>query len=196
MEIERRYFTVPDLEVRASEDGKPFVVKGHAATFNEPYGVADFREQVDPGAFDEALADEDVMALWNHNPDNVLGNVGSGSLRLSKDKRGLVSEIAFPASAAREREAVERGDVRRMSFGFQTLSDRWERREDGSETRTLLKVRLFDVSPVAFPANPKTDLKVAQRSREVWRASQDDPDAAERAHDHRVREMDLAQARG
>ncbi len=52
---------------------------------------------------------------------------------------------------------VERGDVSQMSFGFQTLSDSWGH-EEGKISRTLKKARLFDVSPVTFPAYPQTSI--------------------------------------
>lgn len=192
MQIERRYFSVKDLEVRAKDDA--FVAVGHAATFNEPYAVGDFREQVAPGAFDESIAKDEVKALWNHNSDNVLGSTGAKTLRLSTDNKGLLTETDYPKSAVREREAIERGDVDQMSFGFFTKEDRWERFEDGTELRTLVKVELFDVSPVAFPANPNTDLgAAAKRSREAWVATTKpaEPDPAI-AHAHRGRTLGLA----
>jgi phage head maturation protease len=57
-----------------------------------------------------------------------------------------------------------------MSFGFTVAGDEWETNEDtGRELRTITKIgRLFDVSPVTFPANPNTD--VALRSRELAEA--------------------------
>jgi len=62
--------------------------------------------------------------------------------------------------------SIDRGDVDQTSFGFETLSDRWET-VDGGEVRTLMKVRLFDVSPVTFPAYPNTE--VGLRSLEEYR---------------------------
>lgn len=190
--IERRYFAVGAIETRAKDDGS-FIAVGHAATFNDPYGVGDFREQIAPGAFDDVLKDPDTKALWNHNADNVLGSVGSGTLRLSVDKKGLMSETAFPKSALREREAIERGDVRQMSFGFSTAEDTWERHEDGTELRTIVKVsKLWDVSPVAYPANPATDVGLAHRSRDAWRSANPPSDAWKLAHAERARALDLA----
>jgi hypothetical protein len=194
MNIERRYIKLSDLEIRKAESGA-FVAVGHAATFNEPYGVGDFREQVAPGAFDESMKADEVKALWNHNADNVLGSKVAGTLALSTDERGLVSEITFPVSALREREAVERGDVSQMSFGFFTQEDKWEKFEDGTELRTLVKVQLFDVSPVAFPANPNTDIALAQRSREQWKAATAPPPAPV-GHAYRARKLALAEEEG
>lgn len=195
---ERRYFTVPDLEVRAADEDGEFVARGHAATFMEPYQVADFQEQIHPDAFNGQLTNEDVAALWNHDDSNVLGSVGADTLDLSTDDRGLVAEIDFPESANREREAIERGDVRKMSFGFRVPEggDRWERMEDGTELRTIMEVDpLFDVSPVTFPANPNTGVEVAQRSRERWKEEEDEDECGcGSAHAARKRKLDLAEA--
>ena len=188
MDTERRFVRATDIDVRRQAGA--FIATGHAATFNEPYGVGDFMEQVHPKAFDNALRSPEVKALWNHNADNVLGSVGSGTLRLSTDTRGLLTETDFPKSALREREAIERGDVSQMSFGFRTIADRWERRADGTELRTLLDVELYDISPVSYPANPQTDVSVAQRSRAIWQ-SRGSPEAERIEHAYRVRFLEL-----
>ncbi|GIW49007.1 MAG: hypothetical protein KatS3mg079_483 [Caloramator sp.] len=46
-----------------------------------------------------------------------------------------------------------------MSFGFTVLEDRWGY-QDGIDVRELVKVKLFDVSPVTFPAYTETDVGV------------------------------------
>lgn len=46
-----------------------------------------------------------------------------------------------------------------MSFGFQTVKDLWEEREK-KVVRTLQQVKLFDVSPVTYPAYPQTSAAV------------------------------------
>ena len=74
---------------------------------------------------------------------------------------------------------VERGDVSQMSFGFQTLSDEWHM-EDEEEIRTLKKIKLWEVSPVTFPAYTDTD--VAVRSHDLWLKNQ--------VPDHRSKDLD------
>lgn len=44
-----------------------------------------------------------------------------------------------------------------MSFGFRTITDSWQL-VDGEDIRTLIEVKLFDVSPVTFPAYPDTEV--------------------------------------
>ena len=162
MTIERRF--VPFTEFRA--DQEKATIRGHASTFDDVYNLGPFDERIAAGAFDDVLGD-DVRALWNHDQNHVLGRTKSGTLRISVDERGLYSEIDLPDSAMALREAIARGDVDQMSFGFTVEADEWVEVE-GRDLRTITKVgRLFDVSPVTFPANPNTD--VAIRSLEEWR---------------------------
>ena len=165
--IERRFLPT-DAELR--DEGNRLV--GHAATFEQPYSLGVFDEVIDRGAFDDAIENDDVRALWNHDPNIVLGRTKSGTLKLSKDKHGLLSEIDLPKSAESQREAIERGDVDQMSFGFSVEEEKWEEREDDVDLRTILRAKLYDVSPVTFPANPNTD--VALRSHEEWQKECED----------------------
>lgn len=170
--VERRAFEVTEL--RAVRD--TLKMTGHAAVFNRmSENLGWFREQVQPGAFKQTVKEDDIRALFNHDPNYVLGRNRSGTLLLSEDNLGLATEITVPDTQwARDLlVTVERGDVSQMSFGFMTLEDRWERVEglDG-ELRTLIRVRLLDVSPVTFPAYPQTDVSAAKRSLDQWHAGQ------------------------
>ena len=166
-DFERR-FQVTELRAVADEKGIRHIT-GYAAVFNtlsEDLGW--FREKIEPGAFKETILQDDIRALKNHNSDYVLGRNKSGTLTLSEDDRGLKVDIA-PSEAQWVRDlmmSIDRGDTDQMSFGFQTLSDRWEM-VDKQEIRTLVKVKLFDVSTVTFPAYPDTE--VGLRSLEAWR---------------------------
>jgi len=169
-EIERRIFSGTGLEVRAGEGGEtPPVLEGYAAMFDElSEDLGGFREQIAPGAFTKALGG-DVRALFNHDGNLILGRTKAKTLRLDEDQRGLRVEITPPdTSAARDlMKSIERGDVDQMSFGFRTMKDSWDE-VDGELIRTLIEVRLFDVSPVTFPAYPQTE--IALRSMQTWQA--------------------------
>lgn len=166
--MERRAFSF-DIEVRADGDGPRIV--GHAAVFNQYTDLGWFQERVLPGAFADSIQADDVRALWNHDPNFVLGRNRSGTLKLYEDERGLAIEIDPPdTQTARDlMTLMKRGDITQMSFGFQTLEDSWSYGEGSDpDKRDLVKVRLWDVSPVTFPAYTNTD--VAVRSLEDWRA--------------------------
>lgn len=149
------------VEMRV-EDGDEPKIRGHAAVFNKlSVPLMGFREKVSPGAFLKSIENSDIRALWNHNPDYILGRNKSGTLSLEEDKRGLAIEISPPDTQwARDlMETIKRGDVDQMSFAFQIARESWD--ETGKESvRTLEEVELFDVSPVTYPAYPQTDVKV------------------------------------
>lgn len=148
MDIERRFIT---SELRADESG-PIV--GYAAVFNQlSVDLGGFRELIRPGAFATAIREDDVRALWNHDSNYVLGRNTAGTLTLQEDDHGLRVRVDPPATQWAEdlRQSIRRGDVNQMSFAFQTVEDRWQR-EDGENRRELIEVRLYDVSPVTYPA--------------------------------------------
>lgn len=163
---ERRVFTMNELRVSAGADGAKGL-KGHAAVFNRDsapmYG---FTERVAPGAFTATLAADDIRALFNHDPNYVLGRNVAKTLRMAEDVDGLAFDVDLPdTSYARDLAvSIERGDITGCSFGFITRAQKWEEFEDGSVMRTLLDCQLFDVGPVTYPAYPDTD--VSARSME------------------------------
>lgn len=184
--IERRYFSVDELRtMRADGDeaeGRKIV--GHAAVFNQETVInswwGKFREKIAPGAFADTIRKDDIRALWNHNTDIVLGRNRSKpdpTLQLREDDTGLLTEIDPPSWADPQVESIDRGDVSGMSFAFQVLEQTLKKGEDGEDDlRTIQKVRLFEVSPVTFPAYPQTDVGMRDedvdfRSWQEWRAA-------------------------
>lgn len=161
--LERRFVTAGADErvgLRAMADGGK--IAGHAAVFNVWADIGGmFREQVAPGAFAETIRRDDVRALFNHSPDYVLGRNIRGTLRLSEDDTGLLSEIDPPeAGWAQDLLVVmRRGDVDQASFGFMVVDQSTEVRENVVH-RTLQRVQLFDVSVVTFPAYPQSAMAV------------------------------------
>lgn len=159
--MERRILPI-NAEIRAAGDGKPAMISGYSALFNQLsvvlYGM--FREQIAPGAFAETIASDDIRSLWNHNDDYVLGRNKNGTLRLREDEIGLYMEVDPPDTQA-GRDAlisVQRGDVSQQSFMFdvQPEGDDWYEDPEGQIIRTLKRLRLYEVSPVTFPAYPQT----------------------------------------
>lgn len=161
-------------EVRAKSAGGGDRFEGHAAVFDtlsvELWG---FYERIASTAFDDALAGRnDVRFLINHDPSLLLARskLGEGTLDLSKDDVGLLAAADLPETQPSRdiAESLRRGDVDQMSFGFRTLEDSWDEetvtvlvdnqeRELTIVVRTLVRVELFDVSVVTFPAYPDTD---------------------------------------
>ena len=161
MEIERRNYAM--REFRIADDNDEFKIIGHAAVFDSlSEDLGGFREKIAKGAFRESIAVADVRALFNHDPNFVMGRNRSGTLRLTEDDVGLKIEINPPDTQfSRDIQvSVARGDINQMSFGFYTKADKWEKEESGKWVRTLLGVELFDISVVTYPAYPSTDVAV------------------------------------
>lgn len=168
-----RVAVLGQVEFRASGSG-PGKLGGYAAVFDQTTDLGWFgQERMAQGAFDTALADEgtDVRALWNHDPQYLLGRQSSGTLRLSTDTHGLEYEVDLPdTSYARDvRQLAERGDLNGASFAFVPGDWSWD---EGTDTRTHTSVKaLVDVSPVTFPAydgastEARSRLTVADRRR-------------------------------
>lgn len=167
MDIERRAFAVDKLGIERA-DKEPRII-GHAAVFDREADIGGwFLETVAPGAFRRAIMEDDVRALFNHDPNFVLGRNRAGTLKLSEDDVGLAIDIAPPNTQfARDLVlSIERGDISQMSFGFYVRKEEWDETGDILKRR-LLEVELFDVSPVTFPAYPQTD--VGLRTLEAYR---------------------------
>jgi HK97 family phage prohead protease len=147
------------VTTRAADAGG--ALTGYAAVFNSETVIAGlFREVIKPGAFADAVSRDDVRALYNHDPNFVLGRTTSGTLTLSEDETGLRYDVVPPDTtwANDLMVSVKRGDVSQSSFAFQVTEQRWIDASKRGElpTREILKVALFDVSPVTYPAYDAT----------------------------------------
>lgn len=152
----------PALRMEVREKGDAFQLSGHAAVFNRlSEDLGGFREVLAPGAFAGVL-DHDVRLLVNHEPHLVLARTRSGTLRITEDAEGLAidADPALTSYGQDLRMLMLRGDIDAMSFGFSVAEDDWEINDAGMVTRTVISVRrLWDVSVVAFPAYPQTDVQ-------------------------------------
>jgi len=161
-EIERRTYTVQDVEARQSDDGT-MRLRGYAAVFNDESVPLPFKETISPGAFRKTLSETpDVRLLINHD-GLPLARTKNGTLTLTEDDRGLFmdAEIANTNEGRDLYELVKRGDVDQMSFAFRVIRQKWS--EDRS-TRTLTEVSLADgdVSVVTYPAYPTTKVEARE----------------------------------
>ena len=187
MELERRDYAFEqddELVVESRSDGRAAIV-GYAAVYNRlSLDLGGFKEEILPGAFDRILAKrgKDVVALFNHDSNIVLGRSSSGTLELSSDSKGLRYVVTPPVSRADVLELIQRRDVRGSSFAFTVGKDgeAFRTGEDGKAVRQIREVSgLYDVGPVLVPAYPSTSAAVALRSYEAWLATQAEPEAVD-----------------
>ena len=160
--IERRTFTVRDVEARQAEDGT-MRLRGYAAVFNEASVPLPFIETIAPGAFRKTLMETpDVRLLINHS-GLPLARTKNGTLTLTEDDRGLYMDavIADTGEGRDLYKLVERGDVDQMSFAFRVIRQKYN---DDRSQRTLTEVSLADgdVSVVTYPAYPTTTVEARE----------------------------------
>jgi HK97 family phage prohead protease len=166
--IEKRF---SKIELRAKEDGtESRTIRGYAAVFNSDTMIGDyFIERIEAGAFDDVLKD-DVRALFNHDTNLPLSRTGAG-LKIGVDEVGLWYEFDAPETSYGNDLLinVRAGIIKESSFSFSVKSEKWEDKgKDSPSVRTIMKFeKLFDVSPVTYPAY--ADTSVATRSLEQFK---------------------------
>lgn len=162
---EREYRNLGKLEIRAAAEGDPIEnVVGYASTFDtyelfEEPGVGKVYERIDPRAFDGADL-SDVVFLRDHT-GRVLARTKNGSVKLSTDEHGLLTDTFLGLTTASKEmlEDIRVGNYTQMSFSFTVDADHWE-----NNTRVIDRIKkLYDISAVAFPANPFTDIGLSAR---------------------------------
>jgi HK97 family phage prohead protease len=168
--IERRTFTIKNVEARQAEDGT-MRLSGYAAVFNDDSVPLPFIERIAPGAFRKTLSETpDVRLLINHE-GLPLARTKNGTLRLEEDETGLYMNADLPdTQAARDLYTlVERGDVDQMSFAFRVIRQKWN---DMRTERTLTELSLADgdVSVVTYPAYPTTTVEAREHLQNAIQA--------------------------
>ena len=157
--IEIRSFKASELRIENKESRE---VVGYGSVFNSlSENLGGFRELISENAFDSVL-ENDVRALFNHNPDYILGRSTAGTLSLSVDEKGLRYSVNIPQTSYGNdlMVSLDRGDITQNSFGFIVEEDDWTQDEEGNTIRTIKKVsRLLDVSLVTYPAYPSAKIE-------------------------------------
>ena len=185
---------------RSAGQAGPGTITGYVAVFHRAdnpgtqYRKGDLVERIDPKAF-ENIGGQDVLCVWNHSEENLLGRIRSGTLRLNVDSLGLRYECDLPDTQLGRDMAVliGRGDVWGSSFQAMVPNSGVSySREGDTMIRVIRRISaLIDVGPVAIPAFDGTSTRLAEPVRRnrlqklvaagrEYRARQELIDAAER----------------
>ena len=155
------------------EDGGELRIEGYFAVFDSTTELwPGAFESIAYGAFADAIIQDDVRALIDHNTMYVLGRNIASTLGLREDERGLWGSIRINPNdqdAVNLYARVQRGDVNQCSFGFDILDEETEYLEDGSIKWTIKKVKLYEVSVCTFPAYRDTEVEARKKDFEALR---------------------------
>jgi HK97 family phage prohead protease len=151
-----------NYEFRAMPESRTIV--GTATVFNSAYDMGWYDEEMSADVFKNSDF-SDVVALFNHDANMVLARTKSGTLKLNLTGNALEYSFEAPNTSLGNDllEMVKRGDVYQSSFAFSVEAEDWQEREGMKPKRVIRGIKkVYDVSPVTYPANP--DTMVAKRS--------------------------------
>jgi len=158
-------FEIKQVSEETDDDGEFGFFEGFAATFGNIDLVND---RLEPGAFTKTLKQNDGVfkLLWQHRSSNLIGKI----VEAKETKKGLQIKGRINLGTALGKEAfalLKARDIDRMSIGFQVKNQDFER---DTGTRIITEIKLFEVSLVTFPANPKaavTDVKSIEEAESL-----------------------------
>jgi len=160
-----------NYEFRAMPESRTIV--GTATVFNSAYDMGWYDEEMSADVFKNSDF-SDVVALFNHDANMVLARTKSGTLKLNLTGNALEYSFEAPNTSLGNDllEMVKRGDVYQSSFAFSVEAEDWQEREGMKPKRVIRGIKkVYDVSPVTYPANP--DTMVAKRSYDEKKGSID-----------------------
>lgn len=162
MKNNEREFRSFELVQRAKTEEPEYIVEGYASTF-ESYVMfrdnetgTEYSERIDPHAFDEADTSDCVFRVDHEGA--VYARTSAGTISLNIDDHGLhsVTDLSKTSRGRALYEDICAGNYPKMSFAFTIAEEHYEQK---SHTRVIDRIaKVFDISPVAFPANPTTEL--------------------------------------
>lgn len=165
---QNREYRNMELRVLDIEDAdKKYMVEGYASTFDKYLLLTidgeDYFERIEPTAFDNADLSDVVFRVDHEGP--VYARSSAGSVEIWHDEHGL-GQRADLGRTQRARDLfadIKVGNYPQMSFAF-VVADDGDYFDMATNTRVITRIdKVFDVSPVSFPANPNTSLSVSTR---------------------------------
>lgn len=150
--------------IENDEDGK-LIVSGYVnETGKQSHLLGSkkkFKETIQKGAFTRALKKgNDIHFLAEHDENKILASTRNNSLKLVEDEKGLLmtAEISDTSYGRDYHTLIKDGILRNMSFGFSVDKDKWRKLNDGTYTRDISDLTLYEVSVVTNPAYPQSTI--------------------------------------
>jgi HK97 family phage prohead protease len=141
-------------------------VEGYATTFDAPYLLYEYEgtkyyEVVDRHALEGADL-TDVIMQYNHSGTvfarNKMAKGKAASLLVEPHDAGLfiAADLGLTDASRAMYDTIAKGLISKMSWAFRVSKDSYDK---DTRTRTILKVsKVYDISPVDYPANDGTEI--------------------------------------
>lgn len=144
-----KYLEVPFKIKQIVEDDEFFIAEGLASTFGN---LDRQKEVVERGAFTESLQKRSPVILFMHRHQEPLGM----PIQIGETDAGLFVKFRMPKAdtfvSGRVVPQMKVGSIAAMSIGFKVIEEAGDPQDPA--IKRLIKVDLFEISLVTFPANP------------------------------------------
>ena len=139
-------------EIRAQDEG---LIEGYIAK----WGVVDsYNSRFQKGSFSQTIRGrlDKIRVLFNHDTSEPIGRL----LDIQEDDIGVFvrAQLVMAVDKAKDTfNLIKGGAIDSFSFGFRTISDKYE---DG--VQVITEVVLGEISPVIFPASEQSTITSAR----------------------------------
>lgn len=167
MSIKRSF----EITYRAKKDSEKKVIQGYAVVFDSWTDISSWgeiwKECIRKGAFTQSLKENSILALYNHDFNNVLARKDV-NMKLVEDDKGLYFEIELPDTTQGNDlyELIDKGIVNQCSFSGYVRKNLWSEDEGENILREILEIDLIEITITPIPAYEVTEAEV-KRSREI-----------------------------
>ena len=167
LSIQRSY----EITYRAKKDSDKKIIQGYAVVFDAWADVRSWgeswKECIRKGAFTQSLKENNILALYNHDFNNVLARKDV-NMKLVEEDKGLWFEIELPDTnqANDLYELIDKGIVNQCSFAGYVRKNLWSEDDGGNVLREILEIDLIEITITPIPVYEVTEAEV-KRSREI-----------------------------
>lgn len=121
-----------------------------------------------PGCFAESQ-DDDILALYNHNSDHILGRVSNGRLKLQFSDAGVSMSLDMSnTSIAKDIVTlIEDETVKGMSFGCFIDESEWDLNSYNLPVQKISKATLVEVTITGNPSFVETSVLIKRSLEEA-----------------------------
>lgn len=159
--MEKEIKSIFNAEIKT--EGEEGIFEGYAAYFNN---VDTYNDVILPDAFDDVLSADisEIKVVFNHDWEDVPIGI---PIQLWKDENGLkIKAKLIDTSKGKDvKIALKEKAITKMSIGY-TVLDYEYKNIAGKTIRYIKKIKLYEISPVLFPANNKASIQNYKKEKE------------------------------